>query len=88
MIDINYEMIEMRFFSNQMTPQKTVEKTSTSLRLVPNTFVSSGIEENFIVVPNPIFEFFCSLIENGKVASVNSLSATLKDGSAIFSEDV
>jgi hypothetical protein len=88
MVDINYEMIEMRFVSSKVTPQKLVEKTSTSLRLVPNTLVSSGIEENFIVVMSPIFEFFCSLIENGKIASVNNLSAKLKDGSVILSEDM
>ncbi|AKB67596.1 hypothetical protein [Methanosarcina mazei] len=88
MKNLNYEMIEMRFSSSSSTSFNTLEKTSTFLRIVSDKSVPADHEDNYIVVPRQVFEFFCSIIENGKVASVNSLSATLKDGSVIFSGNI
>jgi len=86
MKNVNYDKIQMRFLSSRLTSFNTIEKTSVQVSLVPDTSLNLG--ENCIKVPGPVFEFFCSIIENGKVASVNAISATLKDDSVIFSGDI
>lgn len=87
MRNTEYEIIEIRFSSSYSTDFKTVEKTSTFLKMTPDTSVPSNPEDHYIVVPPEVFELFVSLIENGKIASVNSISATLKDGSVLCSDE-
>jgi len=87
MINLNYELIEMHFLSSSLTSFNTLEKSSTFIRIISDKSVPTDNEDNCIVVPGELFEFLINLIENGKIAYVNSMSATLKDGSVIFSGD-
>ena len=81
----DYEMIEMRFLTSCSTSFNTLEKTYTSLRIVSDKSVPTDHEDNCIGVPDQLFEFLVFLIQNGKIASVDNMSACLKDGSVIFS---
>lgn len=85
MKNIEYEVIEMRFSSSYLTDVKAVEKTSTSIKLIPDTSVLSNHVDNSVAVPGPVFELLCSLIENARISHVKSMSASFDDGSVMSS---
>lgn len=87
MKNIEYEAVEMHFLTSYVTDLKTVEKTSTSIKLIPDTSVLSNPVDisASVQVPRSMFELLCSLIENARISHVKSMSVLFDDGSVLSS---
>lgn len=83
--DSEFDRIDLRFVSSKFTEANALEKISVKTRLIPETAQISQ-QQHGVKIPVSIFEFFAVLVQEGKLGSIKSISATFTDGSVIVSD--
>ncbi len=86
MNDSEFDKIDFRFVSSKFTGD-SLEKISVKTRIIPETAQISK-QQHGVKVPVSIFEFFAILVQEGKLGTIESISATFTDSSVIFSGDL